>query len=148
MRTPPSHQNLCLRLLEKASIAHAKRGDYDRPAPSLETLVNFFRQALANRNIRETHKNKESSRGHFFFSLILTQSPPDRPPTTSRTSLIDLAGGERMADPSHVVETKNKSSRISETKVKPSRTIETEIESHLTAETTWINRSRCEMRTF
>lgn len=74
---------------------------------------------------------------------MLTQSPPDKPPITSRISLFDLTGGERIADPSRVVESMDKSSQNRGTKVKPFSTVETEAD-----ETKRGNSSRDEMRTF
>lgn len=112
---------------EHFDIAKAKRGLYDRPAVCVEALLDLFKRAHSRLEVKGTHENRESSRGHFICSLVLTQSHPERPSVKSRITMIDLAGSERTVHPSRIAETHNRSS---------------------TAESVFINSSRTALRVF
>ena len=82
--------------IQQVDISKAKSGWYDRPAVCVPSLLDLFKRAHDRLEVRATHENRESSRGHFICSLILTQSHPQRPSIKSRITIIDLAGSERM----------------------------------------------------
>lgn len=137
---------------DTAAMWKAKAGCYDKDANSLEEFLSLFERARARLEIKATHENQESSRGHFFCSLILTQFTPSKPTVTSRITLIDLAGGERMSDPSCTFENKEKSFQPTGAKAKPSSstagTKGKPSRPSLAAETVSINSTRGELRTF
>ena len=122
-------------------IPKAKTGRYDRSAATLEELLDLFQRAYTNREVGKTHENRESSRGHFFSSLVLAQSNPDGPPVRSRITLIDLAGGERIP-------TETKKTSPTTGKGGSSNAAADKADSFLAAETKFINSSRGALRTF
>ena len=82
--------------IQQIDISKAKSGRYNQPAVCVGCLLDLFKRAYDRLEVRATHENRESSRGHFICSLILTQSHPERPSIRSRITIIDLAGSERM----------------------------------------------------
>ena len=127
----------------KVDILKAKNGDCDRSVETVEELLGLFQRAYRNLEVRKTHENRESSRGHFFCSLVLAQSHPDEPPVRSRITLIDLAGGKRIQ-----TRAKNKLSQTTMIKGGSSNAAADEADSFLTSETKFINSSRGALRTF
>ena len=127
----------------KVDISEAKTGRHERKVTSIEELIGLFQRAYKNLEIRETHENRESSRGHFVCSLSLTQFRPDKPCVWSRITLVDLAGGERIH-----TGPKNRPPQTTGVKGGSSNAAADKADSSLTAETKFINSSRGALRTF
>ena len=127
----------------KVDLSEGKKYPCERRANSVEELIGLFQRAYKNLEIKETHENRESSRGHFVCTLNLVQIRSKQSCAWSRITLVDLAGRERIH-----TGPKNRPPQTTGVKGGSSNAAADEADSSLTAETKFINSSRRALRTF